>query len=144
MKKLIIFILGIFLVFSLARPAEAQIYSATATLTDAGTTNIDISATGKYSSVSMDVIFTQLTGTSAGWVTLLARNGSSDTWTKIGEASYGNWIDMSSSIDSLAIGDGVFWRVSIRNPAFTNYRVRSIGTGSQSTTIDMYYTFKKY
>ncbi len=148
MKKFIlIFVLALFAFVTVPEftsTAEGQIYTQTGTLTDAGTTNLDISATGKYSSVSMDVIFTEVSGTSAGWTTLLARNGASDTWTKIGEVTDGNWIDMSSSLDSVAIADALHWRVSIRQPAFTNYRIRSIGTGTQSTTIDMYYTFKKY
>lgn len=140
MKKIIIFSLFLLCAFV----ASAQVRSQSGTLTDAGTTNIDVSASGNYSSFSVDVIFTNVSGTSAGWVTLLARNGSSDTWTKIGEVTDGNWIDMSSSIDSLAVSDGAFWRVSIRNPAFANYRIRSIGSGTQSTTIDAYYTYKKF
>lgn len=140
MKKCILLSLMLFsslLVFG-------QVRSQTTTLTDAATVNFDISASGNYSSLSIDVEVTELTGTSAGWLTLLARNGSSDTWTKLGEVTHPNWIDSSSTLDSVAVADALYWRVTIRNPAFANYRVRAIGSGTQSSTVDMYYTYKKY
>ena len=144
MKKIIVLSLLLFCFALVSEQVSGQVRSQSETLTDAGTTNLDISSSGNYSSFSADVIFTNVSGTSAGWVTLLARNGSSDTWTKRGEVTDGNWINMSSSIDSLAVSDGAFWRVTIRNPAFANYRIRAIGSGTQSTTDDMYYTYKKF
>ncbi len=139
MKKAIIF--SIFLLFAFV--ANAQVRTQTDQVDGVETVNFDISATGNYAAIGIDVLFTEVGGTTDGWVSLLARNGSGAAWQKLAKATWSG-ISYNSALDTLQITDGASHKIRIENPAFSNYRVRVIGTSGDTTTVQVKYYYRKY
>lgn len=140
MKKLLI-LFSFFLLFTFT--ANAQVRTQTDQVDGVETVNFDISASGNYAAIGIDMTFTNVGGTTDGWVALLARNGSSAAWQKLPKATWSG-ISYNSALDTLQITDGASHKIKIENPAFQNYRVRVIGTSGDTTSVAVYYHYRKY
>jgi len=123
--------------------ASSQVRSQTDQVDGVETVNFDISASGNYAAIGIDVLFTEVGGTTDGWVALLARNGSGAAWQKLPKATWSG-ISYNSALDSLQITDGASHKIKIENPAFSNYRVRVIGTSGDTTSVTVRYNYRKY
>lgn len=139
MKRTII--LSLLLLF--ASIVVAQVRSQTDQVDGVETVNFDISASGNYAAIGIDILFTEVGGTTDGWVALLARNGSGAAWQKLPKATWAG-ISYNSALDTLQITDGASHKIKITEPAFSNYRVRVIGTSGDTTSVTVMYHYRKY
>jgi hypothetical protein len=138
MKKVIF--IALLLVGSFMSIGQTLIYD---TLNGNEVVNFEtVSVTGAYSTVTFDILCTELGGTSDGTLVLQARNGSSGNWSTITNASFSKTVEFLS--DSIfTITDGGVWKVQVTDPGFTQYRIQGDGTASDTTLIQIYYAFKK-
>ena len=142
MKRLIS-IVAIIAAVALARPVAAQsVMTSTDQVDGVESVYLPIVNSGNARVISIDVVFTEVGGTTDGWVSLMAKNNGS-SYEKVPLAGWADWINYSSALDSLQITDGATWKVEIHDPGFTNYQVRVKGTAGDTTSVTMYYQIKR-
>ena len=141
MKKLII-LLSIFVVFMLARPAEAQ---RVRQLADVQVDEVEtlfsdvITISGGYATLSVDILCTEDGGTADGNIQLQSRNGSNGTWTYMGEFFSGNFLEITDADSIMTITDAAVFRVVLTPAPFLEYRFAVVGTVSDTTTVTFSY-----
>lgn len=103
------------------------------TITDAGTTSVVLPQFTGDDMVTIQSVYTELTGTAAGTATLEGSVNGTD-YVPITDfvgilKGYPN--------DSLTITDGSTTSWVVQGNAFYKYRVKNVGTGTQSTEVDV-------
>ena len=138
MKKL--FIIFALIVISFAVNAQ-RVYTITAdTLTAVETEYFTVpDITGDYTSLAIQVLCTQLGGTSDGSALLQASlDGTSYQTLNDNNAN----VDFATN-DSLTITNGVVWLIEIIEPAFVSYRIAATGTANDTTLVTTKWMLKK-
>ena len=97
------------------------------------------SITGSYGSTAIQVLCTQLGGTSDGSALLQGSlDGTSYQTLNAGSTN----IDFSTN-DTLTITNGVIWLIEITEPAYVNYRIAATGTANDTTLVTTKFIIKK-
>ena len=139
MKKLLI-ILAVLVSIS----ASAQVKLISDTLQGNETVNFaTINATGKYVALSLDILCTEIGGTSDGTLILQARNANGADWQTLGTTRHGSFLAMSPADSVMTITDGADFKISLVPPTYRQYRVVGAGTANDTTKVDIWYTFKE-
>lgn len=140
-KLLFVLTLSIVALAGLNNPVNAQVLQKLDTMEGVTVANIDIPVSGSYASLSLDLLFTEVGGTSDGTVVLQGGNTLS-TLTTLTTADFGNFISYSSN-DTLTVTDGGQWLIDIKDPAFRYYRLVATGTTGDTTAVQLKYTLKE-
>ena len=138
MKKILV----LFTLFIIALSVQAQrVYTITPdTLTEVETEYFAVpDITGGYTALSIQVLCTELGGTSDGTVVL---QGSIDGSSYVTLSDDENYIKGFTN-DSLTITDGAVNAWVIYNPNMVSYRVAATGTANDTTLITTKYFLKK-
>jgi hypothetical protein len=139
MKKLIFIVIA--LSFTFVSYAQFPV-TITDDIEGAETVNFTtINATNDYKSLSLDVLCTEVGGTSDGTLIVQGRNGSSGNWTTLTTAFLAHSLEVTPN-DTLTITDAGVWKVVIKEPSFSQYRVQGAGTSGDTTTIAIKYLLK--
>jgi len=97
------------------------------------------SITGSYGSAAIQVLCTQLGGTSDGSALLQGSlDGTSYQTLNAGSTN----IDFSTN-DTLTITNGVIWLIEITEPAYVKYRIAATGTANDTTLVTTKFIIKK-
>ncbi len=141
MKKYIFLISILFIVSLSFGQGYNKVVSITPdTLTKVETEYFSVqNVTGTVSTISIGVLFTEISGTSDGSAVLQGSVDGVSYYTLSSEtgkmAFYPN--------DTLTITDGAIWVIELTNPAFVSYRIAATGTASDVTLITPNYIIKK-
>ena len=96
-----------------------------------------VTVTGDYSNLAITALFTEIGGTSDGTVQLqYSAGGNYETVLQTSE------LFEFVSNDTTTITDGGFFNVIVRNPPVGQYRLKGVGTASDSTLIAPQYRLK--
>jgi hypothetical protein len=138
MKKYILMLMLVVVAIAVSAQKGRVIDLPTGTITDAGTTYVVLPAFTSDDPVTIQASFTQLTGTAAGTATL---EGSVDGTNYIALTDYATFLKGYPAA-SLTITDGSTTSWVVQTNGYYKYRVKSVGTGTQSTEVDVSYIRK--
>lgn len=93
--------------------------------------------TGDYLNLSITALCTEVGGTSDG--SLYLQYSAGDNYETVTQT---DGLFEFISNDTLTISDGAVFNVIIRNPPAGNYRLKGVGTASDSTLIEPQYRLK--
>lgn len=120
----------------------------TVTLTDAATVNTDIiELAADYELLSVVAVVSNVSGTSAGTLTLQASLDGTSWFTVNGVGAGILTASPQASItgaalNALTIADGLIGSWVVNKNSYRHYRLAADGTGTQSTEIDISYKFQ--
>lgn len=141
MKKLFLIFSLIFASLIMMGQSTNKVITITAdTLNAVETIYFDVQPiTGTYQSISITTTFTQLGGTSDGAAYLQASNDGVGYFNITSQA--GKYVFFPN--DTLTITSGVAWGIQIFEPAFKYYRLKTVGTASDTTLVSPTYIIRK-
>lgn len=102
--------------------------------------NVPISNSGSYQSLSIDLVCTQIGGTSEGTIVLQGGNTTS-TYSTLSSTDFSNNVSYLTN-DTLTVADAAVWKIIIDKPAFRYYNLRAVGGVGDTTQVVIKYTFK--
>ena len=139
MTKLIFlfaFIVSLGVTGQTVRTISDQIEGVTVMQTD------DIVVSGKSPvSLSIDVLCSNVAGTSEGTLVLQGRNHSSGTWQTLSSTDFGNQISWTAA-STLTVVDAAAWKISIPDATFRYYQFASTGGAGDTTAVTIYYMIR--
>lgn len=137
MKKAIL----IFTLLSFAFVASAQVRSLPDVTVDEVETLFSdiIGISGGYATLSVDILCTQIGGTTDGNIQLQARNGSGGNWLALGIVRSGNFLSITDADSIMTMTAGAVFRVVLTPAPFYQYRFAVTGTASDETAVSFDY-----
>lgn len=108
------------------------------TVTDAGTSTAVFQLSGTYQSLTVQVVCTNVSGTTGGTLTLL---GSVDGTSYVTITDVAGFVK-GYSTDALTMTNGAIWNKVILHPVWKYYKVSAAGTGTQVSTVAIKYILK--
>ena len=135
MKKILLFLICVFAFVAFAN-AQKVYTLANDTLTDAETVyTVPVQSSSSKGAVTLQIALTNISGTTAGTITL---QGSIDN---SNYAEITNIADMFNVIpdDTITVADGTVGQAIIQQSPFKYYRWKYVGSGTQSTKIEQAY-----
>jgi hypothetical protein len=138
MKKLFLMLMLAVVAIAVSAQRGRVITLDVDTITDAGTTSVVLPAFTGDDMVTIQAVYTQLTGTAAGTATL---EGSVDGTNYVALTDYAGFIKGYPN-DSLTITNGATTSWVVQGNGFYKYRVKNVGSGTQSTEVDVSYIRK--
>lgn len=129
-------------IIGLSFEAKGQtVVSKSASMDGVTVANVDISNSGLYSSLAIDVVASEVGGTSDGTIVLQGGNSLSSLST-LTDSDFGGSISWLSN-DTLTVVDGAKWLIKIQDPAFRYYRLVATGTSGDTTALSIKYVFRE-
>lgn len=143
MKSLFVLVLVIFALGSQAqRVRQLSDVTSESTGTDFSQT---ITVSGGYATLSVDILCTEVGGTTDGNIAIQVRNGSGGNWQRVGEFQSSEYLTITGTgtaagTDSLLVmNDGDIFHVVFNPAPFYEYRFEVIGTSNDTTTVSFDY-----